>query len=65
MIVKQDKKVARQARHARVRTKVSGTAECPRLNEKVLGKPYTNRYGNNSPTHKRGDHHIISCSLVI
>ena len=31
MIVKQDKKVARQARHARVRTKVSGTAECPRL----------------------------------
>ena len=31
MIVKQDKKVARQVRHARVRTKVSGTAECPRL----------------------------------
>ena len=31
MIVKQDKKVARQARHARVRTKVSGTPECPRL----------------------------------
>ena len=25
--------------------------EYPRLNEKVLGKPYTNRYGNNSPTH--------------
>ena len=31
MIVKQDKKVARKARHVRVRTKVSGTAECPRL----------------------------------
>ncbi len=31
MIVKQDKKVSRHARHARVRQKVSGTAECPRL----------------------------------
>lgn len=33
--------------------------ECPRLNEKVLGKPYTNRYGNNSPTHIRGNHYAI------
>lgn len=32
MISKPDKNKLRQARHARVRTKISGTAECPRLN---------------------------------
>ncbi len=31
MIVKQSKNVSRVRRHARVRAKVSGTAECPRL----------------------------------
>ena len=35
----------------------------PRLNVKVLGKPQVNRYGNNSPTHMREDHYIISCLL--
>ena len=32
MITKPDKNKVRQARHARVRSKISGTAECPRLN---------------------------------
>ena len=32
MISKPDKNKLRQKRHARVRTKISGTAECPRLN---------------------------------
>ncbi|MDR0846671.1 MAG: 50S ribosomal protein L18 [Lactobacillales bacterium] len=32
MINKPDKNKTRQARHARVRSKISGTAECPRLN---------------------------------
>ena len=32
MISKPDKNKVRQARHARVRRKISGTAECPRLN---------------------------------
>ena len=32
MITKPDKNKVRQARHARVRRKISGTAECPRLN---------------------------------
>lgn len=32
MITKPDKNKMRQARHARVRNKISGTAECPRLN---------------------------------
>ena len=32
MIVKESKNVLRKKRHARVRNKVSGTAECPRLN---------------------------------
>lgn len=32
MIKKESRNVARQARHARVRDKVSGTTECPRLN---------------------------------
>ena len=31
MITKIDRKAERQRRHARVRTKISGTAECPRL----------------------------------
>ncbi len=31
MITKIDRKLERARRHARVRTKVSGTAECPRL----------------------------------
>ena len=31
MIKKIDRKVTRQRRHARVRTKISGTSECPRL----------------------------------
>ncbi len=31
MISKVDRRVERQRRHARVRTKISGTAECPRL----------------------------------
>ena len=32
MISKPDKNKVRQKRHARVRSKISGTAECPRLN---------------------------------
>lgn len=32
MITKQDKNAVRKKRHARVRTKISGTAERPRLN---------------------------------
>jgi len=32
MIKKESKNVARTARHARIREKVTGTAECPRLN---------------------------------
>ncbi|SDM04826.1 large subunit ribosomal protein L18 [Aerococcus urinaehominis] len=32
MISKPDKNALRQKRHARIRTKISGTAECPRLN---------------------------------
>jgi large subunit ribosomal protein L18 len=32
VINKPDKNKTRQARHARVRSKISGTAECPRLN---------------------------------
>ncbi len=32
MITKQDKNVVRKKRHARVRTKINGTAERPRLN---------------------------------
>ncbi|UJF16236.1 50S ribosomal protein L18 [Jeotgalibaca sp. MA1X17-3] len=32
MINKPDKNKVRQSRHARVRRKISGTAECPRLN---------------------------------
>lgn len=32
MITKPDKNKVRQVRHARVRSKISGTAECPRLN---------------------------------
>ena len=32
MINKESKNVARVRRHKRVRTKISGTAECPRLN---------------------------------
>ena len=32
MITKQDKNQVRKKRHARVRTKISGTAERPRLN---------------------------------
>lgn len=32
MIKKESRNVARKARHARVRNKVSGTTECPRLN---------------------------------
>ncbi|MDF2947624.1 MAG: rplR [Bacillales bacterium] len=32
LITKPDKNVVRKKRHARVRTKVSGTTECPRLN---------------------------------
>ena len=32
MIKKESNNVARQRRHTRVRNKVSGTAECPRLN---------------------------------
>lgn len=32
MITKADKNVVRKKRHARVRTKLSGTATCPRLN---------------------------------
>ncbi|HCM89171.1 MULTISPECIES: 50S ribosomal protein L18 [Vagococcus] len=32
MITKPDKNKTRQKRHARVRSKISGTAECPRLN---------------------------------
>ena len=32
MIKKESNNVARQRRHARVRNKVAGTAECPRLN---------------------------------
>lgn len=32
MIIKQDKNTDRQKRHARLRYKISGTAECPRMN---------------------------------
>lgn len=32
MITKPDKNKTRQKRHRRVRNKISGTAECPRLN---------------------------------
>ena len=32
MITKPDKNKSRQKRHGRVRAKISGTAECPRLN---------------------------------
>ena len=32
MINKESKNVARVRRHKRVRSKISGTAECPRLN---------------------------------
>lgn len=32
MIKKESNNIARQRRHARVRNKVAGTAECPRLN---------------------------------
>ncbi len=32
MIIKADKNATRKKRHARVRSKLSGTAECPRLN---------------------------------
>ena len=32
MITKPDKNKLRQKRHNRVRNKISGTAECPRLN---------------------------------
>ena len=32
MIIKADKNLTRQKRHARVRAKLNGTAECPRLN---------------------------------
>ena len=32
MIVKESKNDLRKKRHARVRNKISGTAECPRLN---------------------------------
>ena len=32
MITKPDKNKVRRKRHARVRNKISGTAECPRLN---------------------------------
>ena len=32
MIVKESRNDLRKKRHARVRNKVSGTAECPRLN---------------------------------
>ncbi|ETT88692.1 50S ribosomal protein L18 [Viridibacillus sp. FSL R5-0477] len=32
MITKQDKNQVRKKRHARVRSKITGTAECPRLN---------------------------------
>ncbi len=32
MITKPDKNKTRQKRHARVRNKISGTSECPRLN---------------------------------
>lgn len=32
MVNKPDKNKARQKRHTRVRSKISGTAECPRLN---------------------------------
>lgn len=32
MITKPDKNKVRRKRHARVRSKISGTAECPRLN---------------------------------
>ena len=32
MIKKESRNVARTARHERIRSKVSGTAECPRLN---------------------------------
>ncbi|AIM24397.1 50S ribosomal protein L18 [Melissococcus plutonius] len=32
MIIKPDKNKTRQKRHQRVRNKISGTAECPRLN---------------------------------
>ena len=31
MITKQSKKIARAKRHARIRHKISGTPECPRL----------------------------------
>ncbi len=32
MVSKQDSNIARKKRHVRVRGKISGTAECPRLN---------------------------------
>ena len=32
MIVKESKNDLRKKRHARIRNKISGTAECPRLN---------------------------------
>lgn len=32
MVSRQDSNIARKKRHVRVRSKISGTAECPRLN---------------------------------
>ena len=32
MIVKESKNVVRKRRHSRIREKISGTSECPRLN---------------------------------
>lgn len=32
MVSRQDSNIARKKRHVRVRGKISGTAECPRLN---------------------------------
>ena len=36
MITKPDKNKVRRKRHARVRNKISGTAECPRLNVQLI-----------------------------
>ena len=37
----------------------------PRLNVKVVGNTFANRCGDNSPTHMRGDYHIILLFAVI
>ena len=47
MITKVDRKAERTRRHARVRTKVSGTTECPRLSVTKSNKNIINNHKKN------------------